>query len=149
MKPQNLASYFRRITRDSGDVAYTLVDGAPEWLMEAVRDAHAGSMPCDWIWDTCHSVACAIDDGSFSDDDSLDEFADSNVDVYTKALYQWSADLCTSDLFSNAEEEAGELLGDESDLEKRMSVIQFCAIRFIAQVILQAVEAANEESSDE
>jgi hypothetical protein len=88
-----LASFFETRTRDNGDKFVTCIDTTPEWLAAAIRDAHQGDMPSDWTYATILAVCEAIDDGSI-DEDRIGEFADAHVDIYTKAIYQWAADMC-------------------------------------------------------
>lgn len=131
----SLASYFTNI--DSKRV--TLSDDRPDWLYDAVQEAHAGSFPNDWVYSVCKSVCEAIDDGCLTDEDSVHEYADSEVDIYTKDLYQWAADMCLTDVYANAESEASDM-GLPEETEKRIGVLQYCAIASIARTILSAHE---------
>lgn len=133
---------FIKDKRDNGETFTKLSDDAPEWLKDAVQEAHAGTFPNDWIYAECASAYEAIKDGAITDEDSIHEYADGQVDVYTKDLYQWGADMCLTDLYSQAEDEANDLGDDEvGETEKRFAMIQYCAIAFIARTMLEAVEA--------
>lgn len=90
MKP--LAEYFERKTRENGDAFYTLTDDRPDWLHEAVRDAHEGEMPDDWRYETCCNIAHALDDEYLVTEDDVFEWADGQVDVYTSDLLRWLSD---------------------------------------------------------
>lgn len=144
----SIASYFDNTkTRDSGERFVTLNDDAPDWLQSAVRDAQ-GTFPNDWIYAECLAAVEAFDSGDF-DEDYIHEHADGRVDVYTRELYQWAADMCLTDTWANAEEEAKELGGAEASIEQRLTSIQYCAIRYIAEVMLNACkDAAKEEAAE-
>jgi hypothetical protein len=144
----SIASYFDDTkTRDNGEYFVHLKDDAPEWLSDAVRDAHQGTLPNDWIYAECLAAVEAFDFGDF-DEDYIHEHADGRVDVYTRELYQWAADMCLTDTWANAEAEAAEM-GLVEETEKRLAVIQYCAIRYIAEAMLNACkDAAKEEAAE-
>lgn len=127
--------------RADGESFVTLKEGRPEWLYEAVREAHDGSFPCDWVYEECRAACGAIDDtelGSGREEaDELHEYADARVDIYTKDLYAWAAEFCTSSLFAAAKEKAEEM-SPPDDVENRISLIQFFAIKRIASTMLDA-----------
>jgi hypothetical protein len=140
-----LGSFFVTGKRNDGTPFVSLKDERPEWLHDAVHAAHGSDMPNDWIYSECAQACHAIDEESLTDDDSLFEHADSRVDIYTRDLYQWAADMCLSDTFAGAESEAADVLGEESDTVKRLSAIQCFAIQSIARIML---EAAQENADD-
>lgn len=143
-----LYSYFVRDTRDNGDTFTKLVDDAPEWLVEAVREAHDDTLPNDWVYETCANACAEIDDGRLTDD-TVGEFADGEVDSYTQSLFRWAAEFCLSDLYSEAEERAEEFGGDASQsVCDRLGVIQYCAIERIATTILAAVPSEREADDE-
>jgi hypothetical protein len=147
-----LGSFFVTGKRDNGEMFVSLKDERPEWLHEAVHAAHGSDLPNDWIYAECRAACDAIDDGSLTlaedSDDGLHEHADSRVDIYTRELYQWAADMCLSDAYANAESEAADILGDESDTIKRLGAIQYCAIRSIAATILDAARENVDETEE-
>lgn len=140
-----LRSYFETRTRDNGESFVCLLDSAPEWLRDAVHDAHNGDGPHDWIYCECRDACEAIDHGDLTDDDSVHQYADGRVDMYTRDLYQWAADMCLSDTYSHAQSSADDC-GDTSTDEKRISVLQYSAIESIARTVL---DACLEHASDE
>jgi hypothetical protein len=144
-----IGDFFQKSTRDDGSTYVTLTDNRPDWLYDAVYEAHQSDLPNDWIYSECWAAACAIDDGALSDDDDLHEHADSQVDIYTNAVFRWQADMCLSSTYSYAEERANELGTDTSDMVKAVQTIQYCAIETIASTILQAWRNHEEESSDD
>ncbi len=121
--------------RDNGETFYTLSDDAPEGLLEAIREAHQGTMPNDWVWEECK--AAFESDEDLTDGDNLHQHADDRVEIYTKALFQWAADMCLTSLYSNAEAEAEEICDQAGSIEDRFKAIQFCAIQSIAHTIAE------------
>jgi hypothetical protein len=140
-----LTSYF---TRDNARKIVTLKTKRLEWLYEAIREAHVSDPPNDWIYEECYAACEAIDDGSLKDDDDVHEFADSRVDIYTRDLFQWSADFCLTDTFASAESELSDCGGsDDGDMAKKIAQLQYFAIARIARTILEAYEA-NKDADD-
>jgi hypothetical protein len=141
----NYAAHFETKTRESGETFTVLADGRPDWLQEAVREAHQGTLPNDWIYAECLAAVEAFDEGSLvGEDDDVHEHTDGRVDVYTKGLYQWAADFCLTDTWASAEQEACDM-GLPEETAKRIACIQYAAIRHIADVVRAAcVEAAEE-----
>lgn len=80
--------FFERKARDNGEVYYTLTDDAPEWLRDAVYEAHDGEMPNDWRFETCYAILACFEDGSTDPGD----VADSLTDVYNHDLARWLSD---------------------------------------------------------
>lgn len=146
-KNVKLGSYFIQNTLNNGEKFVMLVDFAPEWLCGAVHDAHQSDLPNDWIYNECYAACLAIDDGSLSNQDSIHQHADSQMDVYTKDLYQWAADMCLTAIFSHAEEEADDFGPDDApgSTIDRLTRVQYCAIARIAQTIWDAYETATAE----
>jgi hypothetical protein len=143
-----LGQWFETRKRDSGEAFASLKDGRPEWLYEAVYEAHGGTLPDDWVFAECRAACDAIDDGYLVDEDSVHEHADGRVDVYTRRLYQWSADMCLTDTYSEAEAEARDLCEASADTDKRIATIQYCAIRSIASRMLQASRDAEDDEDE-
>jgi hypothetical protein len=144
-----VSEWFVTGKRDNGDSFVSLKDGRPDWLQEAVHEAHGGNLPDDWIYAECEAACEAIDNGDLKDEDALHEHADGRVDVYTKARFEWAAQFCLTDLYSTAEGEAEEM-GDTSDVTEKLGLIQYHAIYHIAATMLQAVaEATDEEDAAE
>src|SRR5215472_11134227 len=105
--PTNYAIHFQRQNADHGTERVVLAEGRPEWLYDAVRDAHQGTLPNDWIYEECRAAVKAFDDEVLTDDDDSDhEYADGRVDTYTKDLFQWAANFCLTDTWAEAEQEA-------------------------------------------
>jgi hypothetical protein len=131
-----ISDYFVSGTRDNGETFVTLRDDRPEWLQDAVRDAHRGTLPNDWTYAECLAAVEAYDESAIADDEMHDH-VDARVDVYTKDLYQWAAAMCLTDTWSEAEAEARET-GMPEETERRIACIQYHAIRYIAEVMRSA-----------
>lgn len=134
----------------AGEPFTTLKDDAPPWLKEAVREAHQGDLPLDWIYAECAAAAEAIDAGDLDladADDDVHAHADSRVDVYTKQLYQWAADHCLTDTWASAEQEARDM-GLPEETEQRIRAIQYAAVRHVADVMKQACTRAVVASTE-
>jgi hypothetical protein len=145
----NYASHFVSSKRDNGDTFVTLSPDRPGWLQDAVYAAHLDTLPNDWIYEECRAAVEAFDSGELdAEGDGVHDFADSRVDVYTKILYQWAADFCLTDTWAEAESEASDC-GMPDETEKRIAVIQYMAIRRIAETMREACEGAKEESEVE
>jgi hypothetical protein len=144
----NIGQHFTSAQRDNGDRFVKTKDDCPEWLKDAIQEAHQGDLPNDWIYSVCDAACCAIDDDELTDEDSLHEWADGQVDIYTKDLATWYADMCNSSTFSNAEGEAEDAGCESSDIDERLKVIQYYAISSIGRTILDAVKS-NESNDDD
>jgi hypothetical protein len=150
-KAKTLASHFQTKTRRNGKAEstafVTLKDSAPKWLQEAVREAHNGALPCDWVYAECEAACQAIDEDEKYLTNETHEYADSRVDIYTHDVYQWLVNIGQTSIFSEAEEEArgAEAFGHDATIEKRIQVIQYYAILRIAATILEAVDQHTTE----
>lgn len=145
-----LGTWFQTGKRDNGDTFVSLKDDRPDWLQDAVRDAHSDMLPDDWVYAECEAACNAIDEGSLKDDDDLHEHADGRVDIYTRARFQWAADKCNSILFAEAEERAKDASDGSGDIAEQLRLIQYHAIAAIATTMLDAAkEAADEEDERE
>ncbi len=136
--------YFETATRNDGTEYTTTTEDCPEWLKDAVHRSHGIDTPNDWIYDECDAAVA----GDIADSDSLHDYADARVDIYTRCIYQWAADMVGSDVYCTAESEAIDLCSDSTSINrchnKRSAVrylqqtIQYCAIYAIASTILTA-----------
>lgn len=134
-----LSEFWTSMKRNDGTDFCILTENAPKWLEAAVHEAHVGDLPNDWIHQECRDACIAIDEGLT--DDGVHEHADGQVDIYTKDLARWYFDMCLTNTYSQAEEEATELGaidGGPPSLNQRLMVIQYCAIANITRTILDA-----------
>lgn len=142
-----IGQFFETKTRDDGTKFTTLADNRPDWLHDAVYEAHQSDLPNDWIYAECEAACDAIDDGVLADDDSVHEYADRRVDVYTRELYRWAADMCLSDTFAAAESDDEDVgTPDKDSTVDRLMRLQYHAIARIARIML---EAAEENASED
>ena len=68
-----------------------LRDGAPVWVRDCVREAHAGAFPCDWIYETLAGCARDIADTAEAGDDLEEaalQYADACV-IYHADVAAW------------------------------------------------------------
>lgn len=140
-------SFFQTITLADGSGRVTFTDEIPEWLKDACREAMRNDMT-DWLYETCESICDAFDRGDLTTDcDSLNEFADNNVEVYTKALFQWATDHCLTNTFAEATERANDLgAAAEATIEDRLKTVQYCAIDAMAQTLLNAIDENTKDA---
>lgn len=124
---------------------WSTTKNAPKWLNDAIREAHAGDLPDDWTYETCRAVCDAIDDEAIASGYDVHEFADGQVDVYTRDLAQWYADHCDGSLFSQAESDADDMGQTEQTVNERLTTVQFCAIARIASTLWEAYEENGTE----
>lgn len=89
-----LANAFETITRDDGSQFQKLVDGAPQWMTEAVEMAHEGRMPNDYDYGACAEVAMSLYE-AIKDDENLGdtkfERCEGHVPYATSELLTWAA----------------------------------------------------------
>jgi hypothetical protein len=146
-----LGTFFKKLDRKPegcASRAVTLSDNRPDWLHDAIRDAHASDLPNDWIYEECEAACDAIDEGSLTDEDSIHEHADSRVDVYTQARYQWAAQFCVSTTYADAEAEALDV-GPIHDTVTHLGVVQYYACARIARTILEAYDEHKDDMDAE
>ncbi len=72
-------NYFERIRRGR---EWGLVDDAPEWVYEVVREGHGEMMPDKWRYDFIHEALEAIAEGNL-------EGENFETDVYISDLLRW------------------------------------------------------------
>lgn len=147
---QKLGEYFATGKRGGadGESFVSLKDERPDWLHDAVREIHQGDLPNDWIYAECEAACDSIDCEILTDEDSVHEYADGRVDIYTRAIYQWAADMANSSTFSQAEEDVSDMgMESSTSLEKRIQAIQYCAVARIARAMMTAAEEASAEKT--
>lgn len=144
-----LADSFEQRTRDNGETFYCLTDNAPEWMREAMRDAHGDMLPDDTRYRMIRSAVYSLTDYSPDDwEDCLHEMADSLVDVYTADLTAWLASHIQR--VSYCDEAASEY-GLESNDGARFDTAQFLMRGQYAEYIeiLSALVSAITEQAEE
>lgn len=90
-----LAEAFIEDTRADGSKFVRLRDGRPDWMLDAVREAHGGSAPHDWLYAACAEMAARlVEYGCATADDARDvcaEMASEACDTYNSDLLTWLA----------------------------------------------------------
>jgi hypothetical protein len=143
------AAAFETATRPDGESFTRVKDGAPEWVREAVRDAHGSEfLPDDFRYSFASEAFDAIAEaGEDADlDEVADEFAD-NVEVYTSGLLDWVGSNLNR---TGYVDQAAEDLGAESvSFASRLMLGQAVERREVFDATRAAVEAEAEERENE
>lgn len=127
---------------------YVLSESAPEWVRDAVREAHVGTLPNDWVYSVCKNFFDVYDPESVKDPYGFaHEFADRQVNIYTNTLAQWYADNCLTSFMAQADEELEELGLNHGHLSDQIKALQHIAIRRIAEIIIEACQNNQEENT--
>jgi hypothetical protein len=103
MKTKNpsLTEYFLRGTRDDGTSFFHLSPSTPEWLTDAVYDAHDGEGPNDWRYSVCRLIVDELtgdnadEDNDVDDGDNVQRVAASVTDretTYTSDVLNWASE---------------------------------------------------------
>lgn len=95
------STYFVWRKRDNGEDFVSLADGRPDWLQDAVREAHGDMLPDDRIYRLCSEACEAIGDWAGEEDGNI--WAESQVNAYTADRLRWA--LSHLDRLALAEEE--------------------------------------------
>jgi hypothetical protein len=133
MTTTTLAAYFQRRTREDGSTYVTLAEDRPEWLYDAVRDAHDGELPNDWRYQICSAIVDALADGA-----EPEEIADSLVDVYTHDLLAWLSD--NVGRADNVNEALEEYIADvDNGIDRIIAAGQYLCIERMVQVLADAI----------
>jgi len=132
-------SYFK--TRGVGGDFVSIVtvrDDAPSWVLDSVREAHCGDMPRDWVYETCAKAFDRIEDGSLTED-TVQECAESDTDIYTYDLASWYADMWGTRVVAEAESDFEDMGFDRDvSISDHIAKVQFCAIARIYSVCVAA-----------
>jgi hypothetical protein len=96
-------------------------------------------MPDNWIYERCRDVASDYEAGDLTSD-SVNDWADSQVDFYTKRLAEWHAKFCLADQVAQYEEDAQEIHGPKATIEEQLRAIQYLCLQGIAYAIVEAYE---------
>jgi hypothetical protein len=84
---------FEASKRTNDETYYKLRESSPEWMRDAIREAHDGMLPDDWKYEHVMHIAGRIADMEDETADSIrdneHETCDSLVDVYNSNLLAW------------------------------------------------------------
>lgn len=126
---------------------YHLRKGSPEWMTDALREAHdsANIFPNDWIYDACHSIVSNMSDTDPEDwEDSVSEWADGCVDVYNVDRARW---LASNLAFGGFVDEAVEELGhSDQGIYGDIGIGQYRLLELIASALIRSVQNEAEAS---
>lgn len=78
--------YFTTSIRDNGDQFTKLTESAPDWVKDAVREAHGDKVPDDYIYEWCSKAFIAYDDYNGNTDAAI---SDIEPDCYYYELGKW------------------------------------------------------------
>lgn len=136
------ANAFTTSHRPDGEMFVRLIDDAPDWMGDAVRNAHDGELPDDWRYATCSALVDRIADdaegGTRRDDIDTGEMADGLADAYNNALLDWlRADLSRASYADDCSE--------TTDIFRLIGLAQYECIRQMADGLLSAIAAAEGE----
>lgn len=138
------ASKFFTKSNPRGVVAFT--DDRPQWLWNAVYEAHRDMMPDDFVFATAR--ACLEQLAESGDDEVCGmEFADQQVDVYNRDLLNWVGSHLERAAF--VEEAISDGLCDGADFYKSLACGQYLEIQGIYNALRQSALDAFEESEAE
>lgn len=89
--PDSSPSYFETAKRDNGEIFVRRTPDAPEWVADAVMEAHDGEAPNDWRYAHCRYIFDLFMDGSYDpvDLDGFSEIADQLVDISNHDRLVW------------------------------------------------------------
>lgn len=84
-KANEALKYFEKRDRTDGHPAWFVVDGAPDWVKDMLRTAHAEGciLPDDWRYQFVVEALGALIDNDDPDDIEI------NADIYTYDLLRW------------------------------------------------------------
>lgn len=143
-----LGNYFttKQVKRGEGPVEtiVKLRDDAPEWVHDAVREAHDGEWPDDWRYETCAAIFDCVHD-EVGDSHAI---ADSLVDIYTGARFAWLAGNINRQSYVDEAQDEG-IAGDRASISERVGMGQYLCIERMAAIILQAIEDNAEDPDDD
>jgi hypothetical protein len=91
---RSFADAFEQRKRDNGDEFYSLKDGSPEWMLEAVRAAHGDMLPNDWSYRFAAHMASDIADAADNGEDfaeAIDTASDNLIPAYNGERLAWLA----------------------------------------------------------
>ena len=143
------SGYFESGTREpeaGASAVRILKNGAPEWIRDAIHEAHGSMMPDDYVYDISKDAFRAIADADSADLEDLEElgaeFAD-RVDIYTAKLCAWLGS--SLHRLGYCDEAAEEFGGELQTMSDRLMQGQYLERSRIFSAILSACEAQAEQ----
>lgn len=139
-------SWFVWDTRHDGSRFCCLKDGAPEWLHDAIREAHGDLLPDDGIYARCESALEHIQAGG---DDDAHEWADGDVNCYHARRVAWLAEHPIARLGLCEEAQADGMVAAEADILERIAAGWYLeSVRIYAAMYAACEEYADDCAAD-
>lgn len=135
--------WFERAKRSHSDEFYVRLKGSrPEWLQDAVREAHGGMLPNDYVYATARDavVWIAESDVDCDLDEARHEFAD-DVDLMTSDLVEWYGSHSQRKAFVIEAKEEGLIDTVEADIDRQIMAGQYIERGRIFDAMRSAMEA--------
>lgn len=134
---------------DSANAFYTLRDGSPEWMRDAIHAAHDaldGRMPDDWTYSACRGVLSEIDEEDSADDvrERDGEIADRQTNDSTHRLCVWLASHVGNVALCDEALDEG-LCDGSATITQRIALGQYLAYTRILDTLVRAIEAQADE----
>lgn len=146
---EQFSAAFMRDTRPDGETFIRLEDDAPEWMTDAIREAHGRMLPDDVKYTMCEEVAERLADRDSDEwDDAQGEECDSLVDVYNGDLIKWLGSHGTRAAYIDEAQEEG-LIDPNADTFKRLQIGQYMEYAEIWSVLQSACEDAGDDLESE
>lgn len=140
--------FYKAFTRENPRNVWSLKEGSPEWMRDAIREAHWDSrLPDDWIYESCRGLLSDMSDRDSVDGDDMHEICDGHVDIYTSVLTAWLASHTYNLALCDEAVKEG-LASEDSDMETRIKSAQYMALTYIFGALQSAIES-EVESRDE
>lgn len=138
------ASAFVRKQRDTGEFFYALAKDAPEWMRDAVREAHMEAFPYDARYDLIVAIVESMQGYDVADmEDAISEIADYEVSPYTADRVRWLADHPSHMDATNSAREYGYCDGD-TPLVDQIAAGQYYLAGQVARILWGAIQAESE-----
>jgi hypothetical protein len=142
---------FEQGTRPDGETFRRVRDGAPAWITDIIREAHAGMLPDDWKYDKAEDAFDAIADAGAETredcDDLRHEFADGAVDVYTHDRLKWLASHLDRAGYVDQAASDG-LTAPDTEIVDRIGIGQYVEAEEIFEAVLTGLVARLEAIQD-
>lgn len=129
-------------TRAAGAEYFALREGSPQWMTDAIREAHDDELPNDWRYAKCSELADHISECA-ADGMTVDEIREeTNVsamepDVYTSDLLSWYANNVSRLGYAD---QAAKEWGQSDDIDGQLRDGQAFAINQMFNALLWAIE---------
>ena len=144
----SLAAAFETKTRNDGSEFTALKADSPEWMIDAMRDAHDGKMPNDMSYEMIESVAYSISEALAEADsqdieDARHERIDGLVSVYHSERFAWLASNITRADYCDMAARDG-LLAPNATMSDRCAAGMYLEYEHIWNVLFNAIEREGE-----